>query len=104
MIFACLWEIQAYLNGNFLLQDCRYSLPSIIRMIKSRSTRVAEHVTRMGGERNAYRLLVGKPEGKRPLGRPTRRWMDNIKMDIEEIGWDGCGFVWPRIGTSEVLL
>jgi hypothetical protein len=59
-----------------------YSSPSIIRMIKSRRMRWAGHVARMGETRNAYRILVGKPEGKRPLGRPKRRWMDNIKMDF----------------------
>jgi hypothetical protein len=46
---------------------------------------------RMGDKRNAYRILVGKPEGKRPLGRPRRRWVDSIKMDLREIGWDGYG-------------
>jgi hypothetical protein len=64
-----------------------YSLPSIIRIIKSRSMRWAGHVARMGENRNAYRLLVGKPEGKRPLGRPRRRWVDNIRMDIGDVGW-----------------
>jgi hypothetical protein len=59
-----------------------YSSPSIIRIIKSRRMRWAGHVARMGEKRNVYRLLVGKPEGKRPLGRPRRRWMDNIKMDL----------------------
>jgi hypothetical protein len=54
--------------------------PNIIRMIKSRRMRWAGHVTRMGETRNAYRILVGKPEGNRPLGRLRRRWMDNIKM------------------------
>jgi hypothetical protein len=63
-----------------------YSSPSIIRIIKSRRMRWAGHVARMGEKRNAYRLLVGKPEGKRPLGRPRRRWIDNIKMDLLEIG------------------
>jgi hypothetical protein len=62
-----------------------YSLPSIIRMIKSRRMRWAGHLARMGEERNAYRLLVGKPEGKRPLGRPRCRWVDNIK-DLGEMG------------------
>jgi hypothetical protein len=57
-----------------------YSSPSIIRIIKSRRMRWAGHVARMGENRNAYRLLVGKPERKRPLGRPRRRWVDNIKM------------------------
>jgi hypothetical protein len=56
-------------------------------MIKSRKMRWAGHVARMGEKRNAYRLLVGKPEGKRPLGRPRRRWVDNIRMDLGEVGW-----------------
>jgi hypothetical protein len=59
----------------------------------------------MGETRNAYRILVGKPEGKRPLGRPRRRWVDNIKTDLEEIGCDGrAGSNWLRIGTSGGLL
>jgi hypothetical protein len=62
-----------------------YSSPSIIRMIKSRRMRCAGHVARMGETRNAYRVLVRKPEGRRPLGRPRRRWVDNIKMDLREI-------------------
>jgi hypothetical protein len=62
-----------------------YPSPSIIRIIKSRRMKWAEHVARMGEKRNVYRLLVEKPEGKRPLGRPRRRWMDNIKMDLLEI-------------------
>jgi hypothetical protein len=63
-----------------------YSSPSIIRIIKLRRMRCVGHVARMGEKRNVYRLLVGKPEGKRPLGRPRRRWMENIKMDLLEIG------------------
>jgi hypothetical protein len=66
-----------------------YSSPDIIRQIKSRRMRWAGHVARMGEGRNLYRVLVGKPEGKRPLGRPRRRWEDGIKMDLREIGW-GC--------------
>jgi hypothetical protein len=62
-----------------------YSSPSIIRIIKSRRMRWAGQVARMREKRNMYRLLVGKPEGKRPLGRPRHRWMDNIKMDLLEI-------------------
>jgi hypothetical protein len=63
-----------------------YSLPSLIRITKSRRMRWAGHVARMGEKRNANRLLVEKPERKRPLGRPSRRWMYNIKMDLVEIG------------------
>jgi hypothetical protein len=63
-----------------------YSSPSIIRIIKSRKMRWTGHVERMGEKRNVYRLLVGKPEGKRPPGRPRRRRMDNIKIDLLGIG------------------
>jgi hypothetical protein len=63
-----------------------YSLPSIITVIKSRSMRWAGHVGQMGEKRNAYWILVGKPEGKRPLGRPRYRRVDNIKMDLRETG------------------
>jgi hypothetical protein len=63
-----------------------YSSPSIIRIIKTRRMRWAGHVAGMGEKRNVYRLLVGKSEGKRPLGRPRRRWTDNIKTDLLEIG------------------
>jgi hypothetical protein len=84
-----------------------YFSPNIIRMIKSRRMRWAEHIARWGENRIAYRILVGKPEGKRSQGRPRRRWVDNIKIDLREIGWDGV--VWIllirlRIGTSGVLL
>jgi hypothetical protein len=58
----------------------------------------------MGEMRNAYRILVGKPEGKRPLGRPRRRWVDNIQIDLGEIGWVWTGLNWLRIGTSGGLL
>jgi hypothetical protein len=64
-----------------------YSSPSIIRIIKARRMRWAGHVARMGEKSNSYRLLVGKPEGRRPLGRPRRRWVDNIRMDLVEVGW-----------------
>ncbi|KAJ4446735.1 hypothetical protein ANN_13432 [Periplaneta americana] len=64
-----------------------YFSPDIIRNIKSRRLRWAGHVARMGESRNAYRVLVGRPEGKRPLGRPRRRWEDNIKMDLREVGY-----------------
>jgi hypothetical protein len=64
-----------------------YSSPSIIRLMKSRRMIWAGHVARIGEKRNAYRLLVGKAEGKRPLGRPRRRWVHNIRMDLVEVGW-----------------
>ncbi|KAJ4449040.1 hypothetical protein ANN_00434 [Periplaneta americana] len=64
------------------------SSPDIIRNIKSRRLRWAGHVARIGESRNAYRVLFGRPEGKRPLGRPRRRWEDNIKMDFREVGYD----------------
>jgi hypothetical protein len=64
-----------------------------------------ELVARMGEKRNVYRLLVGKPEGKRPLGRPRRRWIDNIKIDLLEIRLElWTGLVWLRIGTGGELL
>ena len=59
-----------------------YSLPNIVRVVKSRRMRWAGHVARMREHRGVHRVLVGKPEGKRPLGRPRRRWEDNIKMDL----------------------
>ena len=60
-----------------------YCSPNIVRVIKSRRMRWAGHVARMGDERGVYRVLVGKPEGRRPLGRPRRRWVDNIRMDLQ---------------------
>ena len=65
-----------------------YSSPNIIRSLKSRRLRRAGYVARMEQSRNAYRVLVGKPEGKRPLGRPRHRWEDNIKMVLKEVGCD----------------
>jgi hypothetical protein len=66
-----------------------YSSPSIIRIIKSRRMKWVGHVARMWEKRNAYRLLVGKPDGKRPLRRQRRRWVDNIEMDLLEMSWGG---------------
>jgi hypothetical protein len=70
-----------------------FSFSSIIRIIKSRRMRWTGHVERMGEKRNAYRLLVGKAEGKRPLGRPRRRWVDNIRMDLGEVGWGDVDWI-----------
>ena len=67
-----------------------YCSPNIVWVIKSRRMRWAGHVARMGEERGVYRVLLGKPEGKSPLGRPRRRWVDNIRMDLQEVG---CGHV-----------
>ena len=67
-----------------------YCSPNIVRVIKSRRTRCVGHVARMCEKRGVYRVLVGKPEGKRPLGRPRRRWVDNIRMDLQEVG---CGYM-----------
>ena len=63
-----------------------YSSPNIVRVIKWRRMRCVGHVARMGEERVLYRVLVGKPEGRRPLGIPRRRWVDNIRMDLQEVG------------------
>jgi hypothetical protein len=67
-----------------------YSLPNIVHVVKSRRMRLVGHVAHMGEGRGVHRVLVGKPDGKKPLGRPRRKWDDNIKMDIPEVG-GGCG-------------
>ena len=75
-----------------------YSLPNIVRVIKLRRMRWAGRVARMGEERQVYRVLVGKPEGRRPLGRPRRRRVDNIRMDLQEVG---CGYMdWIRLAQD----
>jgi hypothetical protein len=70
-----------------------YSSPSLIRTIKSRRMRWAGHVARMREKRNAYWILVGKPEAKRPLERPRRRWVYNVKIDLREVGWGGMDWI-----------
>jgi hypothetical protein len=70
-----------------------YSSPSIIIIIKSMRMRWAGHLARMKARRNAYRIFVGNPEGRRPLGRPRCRWVDNIKMGLREIGLDGINWI-----------
>jgi hypothetical protein len=81
-----------------------YSSQDIIRQVKSRRMRWAGHVARIEEERKVYKVLVGKPEGRRPLGRPRRRWEDGVRMDLGEIGLGGIGFDWLRIGTGGGLL
>jgi hypothetical protein len=88
-----------------LFRSNLYSSLNTVRVIKSRRMRWARDVARMGDGRGAYRVLVGKPEGRRPLGRPRRRWEDNIRMDLREVGcgvW--TGWSWLRIGTGGVRL
>jgi hypothetical protein len=70
-----------------------YSSPSIVRVIKARRMRLAGHVARMGKVRGAYNILVGRPEGRRPLGRPRHRWEDNIKIDLREIGFGDVDWI-----------
>jgi hypothetical protein len=77
-----------------------YSLPNTVRVVKSRRMRWTGHVAHMGTGRVGHRVLVGKPERKRPLGRPRRRWDDNIKMNLQEVeGVVGTGWSWFRIRT-----
>jgi len=75
-----------------------YSLPNIVRVVKSRRMRWAGHVAPMGEGRGVHRVLVGKPEGKRPLGRPRRKWEDNIKTDLQEVG-GSCGD-WMKVAQD----
>jgi hypothetical protein len=69
------------------------SSPNIVRVIKSRTMRWSIYVACMGKERGVYRILVGRPEGKRPLGRPRHRWEDNIKVDLSEVGINGANWI-----------
>jgi hypothetical protein len=85
---------------NEELHDLYFS-SSIIRIIKSRMMRWAGHVARMDEKRNAYRLLVGKSERKRPLGSPRRRWVDNIKMDLGEVGWGDMDWIGLAQGRTD---
>ena len=80
-----------------------YSSPNIVRVIKSRRMRWAGHVVCIGEKKGVYRVSVGKPEGRRPLGRPRRRWADNIRMDLQEVGcvyMDWIGLAEDRDGAD----
>ena len=70
-----------------------YSSPNIVRVIKSRRMRWAGHLARMGDRKGAHKVLVGKPEGKSPLGRPRHRWEDNIKRNLQELGYEGMDWI-----------
>ena len=83
-IYLCIYIIVC-----MYVYDDLYSLPNIVWVVKSRRMRWAGHVARMGEGRGVHRVLMGKPEGKRQLGRPRRRWENNIKMDLQEVG-GGC--------------
>jgi transcription termination factor 2 len=95
-----------------IIIESNAQMPSIIRIIKSRRLSWVGHVARMGEKRNVYRLLVGKSEEKRPLGRPRRRWKDNIKIEILEIGlsvvdWTGLAqdrYRWRALVNSVMNL
>jgi hypothetical protein len=86
------------LHNDELLSLC--SSPNIVRMIKSRRMRRTGHVARMAEVRGVYKVLVGRPEGKRPLGRPRCRWEDNIKIDHREMGTDGAN--WTRLVQDRI--
>jgi hypothetical protein len=81
-----------------------YSSPNIIRLIKSKRMRWAGHVAYMGEERKVHRVLVGKPERKKPLGRPRHRWEDEIRMDLRETGWGSVEWIQLSQGSGCGLL
>jgi len=89
-----------------------YPSPNIVRVIKSRRMRWAVHVACIGEERGVYRVLLGKPEGRRPLGRPRRRWVDNIRMDLQDVGCEYMDWIglaqdrdrWRTLVSSEINL
>jgi hypothetical protein len=88
-----LWKLTQGSCLQRTAQDTNKISPIIIRIIRSRRMRFAGHVARIGKKRNAYRLFVGKPEGRRPLGRPRRGWVDNIRMDLGEVGWGDVDWI-----------
>ena len=93
------WELRKLHNEE--LNDL-YSLPNIVRVVKSRRMRWAGHAARMGEDRGVHRVLVGKPEGKRPLGRPRRRWRIILRWIFRKLEWVvGTGWSWLRIETGD---
>jgi hypothetical protein len=95
-----IFDILCFVDRVEELNDL-YSLPNIVRVVKSKRMRWAGHVACMGEERGVHRVLMGKPEGKNPLGRPRRRWEDNIKMDFRKLEVVvGSRWSWIRIGTG----
>jgi hypothetical protein len=88
LLFLYVYLNSLHVSSNNEELNGLYSLPNIVLVIKSRRLRWAGHVVRMGEGRGVERVLVGKPEGKRPLGRPRRRWEDNVRMDLQKVG---CG-------------
>jgi hypothetical protein len=100
-------QINLFANNHAALKkqlNDLYSSPTTIRVIKPRRMRRVGHVVGIGESRGAYRILVGRPEGRRPLGRPRRRWEDNTKTDLQEVGW---GMDWIELaqdGTCGGLL
>ena len=91
-VCCCCCRMYRHVNTKHLCMCVHdlYSSPNILRVIKSRRMRWAGHVARMGGGEGVYRVLLGKPEGRRPLGRRRCRWVDNIRMDLQEVG---CGYM-----------
>jgi hypothetical protein len=84
--------MSCHVNVNSVVKQAVYSFSSEAKS-KSRRLKWAGHISRMGARRGAYRVLVGKPERRRQLGRPRRRWEDNIKMDLQEVGWGGIDII-----------
>jgi hypothetical protein len=97
-VFGCIHLAVLRMHNDEL--HSLYSSPHIVKVIKSRRTRWAGHVARMGEGRGVYRVSVGRSKGKRPLGRPRHRWEDNIKMDLREVGIGGVN--WIRLAQDRV--
>jgi hypothetical protein len=92
-----------HFDAQYFILTLVYTWHNILRVVKSRQMKWAGHVAHLGEDRSVHRLLVGKPVGKRPLGKPRCRWEDNIKMDLQEVGaWMELrsGWSWLEIGTG----